>query len=65
MWTARGERRAGIGPCLLETLWLNAGTFCNIACASCHIEGSPRNGRLAYTISALSLAQRLPRPTSP
>ena len=32
----------------LTTLWFNTGTLCNIACASCYIESSPRNDALAY-----------------
>ncbi|HQT47356.1 MAG TPA: radical SAM protein [Acidocella sp.] len=32
----------------LETLWFNTGTLCNLACADCYIESSPRNDRLAY-----------------
>jgi hypothetical protein len=37
----------------LETLWLNTGTLCNLACASCYIESSPTNDALVY----LSLAE--------
>jgi uncharacterized Fe-S cluster-containing radical SAM superfamily protein len=47
-----GEPRASIALRALETLWFNTGTLCNIACANCYIESSPRNDRLAY----LSLA---------
>lgn len=32
----------------LETLWFNTGTLCNIECANCYIESSPRNDRLEY-----------------
>jgi hypothetical protein len=46
--TARGEPRARVALRALETLWLNTGTLCNIACARCYIESSPRNDRLAY-----------------
>lgn len=46
--TAKGERRATVAPKAFETLWLNTGTLCNIACARCYIESSPRNDRLAY-----------------
>ena len=46
--TARGERRAAVPLRALETLWFNTGTLCNIACANCYIESSPRNDRLAY-----------------
>jgi MoaA/NifB/PqqE/SkfB family radical SAM enzyme len=52
VWTAREERRASVGLRALETLWFNTGTLCNITCANCYIESSPRNDRLAY----LSLA---------
>ena len=31
-----------------ETLWLNTGTLCNIACDNCYIESSPENDRLEY-----------------
>ena len=37
----------------LDTLWLNTGTLCNLACKSCYIESSPRNDALVY----LSLAE--------
>lgn len=46
--TARGEARASVGLRALDTLWFNTGTLCNIACATCYIESSPRNDRLAY-----------------
>ena len=46
--TAKGEPRASIALRALETLWFNTGTLCNIACANCYIESSPRNDRLAY-----------------
>lgn len=52
-WTAKGEPRAHVAPERLETLWLNTGTLCNLACASCYIESSPRNDALVY----LSLAE--------
>jgi hypothetical protein len=47
-WTAKGEPRASIALRGLETLWFNTGTLCNITCANCYIESSPRNDRLAY-----------------
>ena len=31
--TAKGERRARVPLVALETLWLNTGTLCNLACA--------------------------------
>jgi uncharacterized Fe-S cluster-containing radical SAM superfamily protein len=46
--TAKGERRAGVDLVALRTLWFNTGTLCNITCANCYIESSPRNDRLAY-----------------
>lgn len=52
VWTARGERRAVVPLKRLETVWFNTGTLCNIACAHCYIESSPRNDRLAYLSEA-------------
>lgn len=46
--TAKGERRARVALRSLDTLWFNTGTLCNITCANCYIESSPRNDRLAY-----------------
>jgi uncharacterized Fe-S cluster-containing radical SAM superfamily protein len=46
--TARGEPRAHVRFRGLETLWLNTGTLCNLACAHCYIESSPTNDRLVY-----------------
>jgi uncharacterized Fe-S cluster-containing radical SAM superfamily protein len=46
--TATGEARATVPLIALETLWFNTGTLCNITCAHCYIESSPRNDRLAY-----------------
>ncbi len=37
----------------LETLWINTGTLCNLACKTCYIESSPTNDALVY----LSLAE--------
>lgn len=51
--TAKGEERAVVPLHALETLWINTGTLCNITCAHCYIESSPRNDRLAY----ISLAE--------
>jgi uncharacterized Fe-S cluster-containing radical SAM superfamily protein len=50
--TAKGERRASVAFTGLKTLWLNTGTLCNIECANCYIESSPRNDRLAYLTRA-------------
>ncbi len=46
--TAKGERRATVPLRGLQTLWINTGTLCNITCASCYIESSPRNDALSY-----------------
>ena len=46
--TLSGEQRARVPLARLETLWINTGTLCNLACASCYIESSPRNDRLEY-----------------
>jgi uncharacterized Fe-S cluster-containing radical SAM superfamily protein len=46
--TAKGEERAVVPLHGLETLWFNTGTLCNITCAHCYIESSPRNDRLSY-----------------
>ena len=50
--TAKGETRAQVAFTGLKTLWLNTGTLCNIECANCYIESSPRNDRLAYLTRA-------------
>lgn len=54
--TAKGQARAVVAPGALKTLWLNTGTLCNIECASCYIESSPRNERFDY----LRLSEVLP-----
>jgi len=46
--TAKGEARATVALTRLETLWLNTGTLCNLACATCYIESSPTNDALVY-----------------
>ena len=46
--TADDERRASVAFTTLETLWFNTGTLCNLTCANCYIESSPRNDRLVY-----------------
>ncbi|WP_284734776.1 radical SAM protein [Sphingosinicella terrae] len=51
--TAKGEKRARVAMDRLDTLWINTGTLCNLACASCYIESSPTNDALIY----LSLAE--------
>lgn len=47
-WTAKGEQRASVPLVALDTLWLNTGTLCNLACAHCYIESSPTNDALVY-----------------
>ncbi len=51
--TAKGERRASVALERLDTLWINTGTLCNLACQTCYIESSPTNDALVY----LSLAE--------
>ena len=46
--TAKGEERASVPLARLDTLWLNTGTLCNLACATCYIESSPLNDALVY-----------------
>ncbi len=53
--TAKGEPRAIVSMRGLTTLWFNTGTLCNLACASCYIESSPRNDALVY-LSAVEVA---------
>ena len=48
MVTATGEVRASVALKALDTLWINTGTLCNITCANCYIESSPRNDWLSY-----------------
>ncbi len=55
-WTAKGEPRARVGLEHLDTLWINTGSLCNIACTNCYIESSPENDRLVY-ISAAEAAE--------
>jgi len=50
--TITGERRAQVALKGLETLWINTGTLCNIACGHCYIESGPRNDRLSYITAA-------------
>ena len=51
-FTAAGEPRATVPLIALETLWLNTGTLCNLACATCYIESSPTNDALIYLAAA-------------
>lgn len=46
--TAAGETRATVALTGIRTLWVNTGTLCNIECAHCYIESSPRNDALVY-----------------
>ena len=46
--TAKGDRRAQVALRRLETLWINTGTLCNLACKTCYIESSPTNDALVY-----------------
>jgi len=46
--TATGEARAHVALQRLETLWINTGTLCNLACKTCYIESSPTNDALVY-----------------
>jgi uncharacterized Fe-S cluster-containing radical SAM superfamily protein len=68
-WTALGERRAVVPLKRLETVWFNTGTLCNIDCANCYIESSPRNDRLSYltlgdVLPFLDEITELPHPVS-
>ena len=67
--TAAGERRAQVALRTLDTLWFNTGTLCNLTCANCYIESSPRNDRLAYlemadVVAYLDQIESLKLPTS-
>lgn len=46
--TARGEVRARVALQRLDTLWINTGTLCNLACKTCYIGSSPFNDALVY-----------------
>jgi MoaA/NifB/PqqE/SkfB family radical SAM enzyme len=46
--TAAGATRALVTLRSLDTLWFNTGTLCNLTCANCYIESSPRNDRLDW-----------------
>lgn len=54
--TAKGEARASVALRRLDTLWINTGTLCNIACINCYIESSPQNDRLIYFTRAECMA---------
>ena len=66
--TADGDPRASVDFRGLQTLWFNTGTLCNIECANCYIESSPRNDQLSYltlaeTITYLDEVEQLSWPT--
>ncbi|MGI8931436.1 MAG: radical SAM protein [Sphingomicrobium sp.] len=46
--TVTGDVRARVGMQRLDTLWINTGTLCNLACKTCYIESSPINDALVY-----------------
>lgn len=50
--TIQGQPRARVVFDELETLWINTGTLCNIACTHCYIESSPTNDSLVYFTEA-------------
>jgi len=50
--TADGDERAWVTPRTLETLWINTGTLCNLACENCYIESTPTNDALVYITAA-------------
>lgn len=50
--TLTGAPRASVDFARLETLWFNTGTLCNLACANCYIESTPRNDALVYLRAA-------------
>jgi hypothetical protein len=56
--TADGARRAHVALKLLETLWFNTGTLCNLTCQNCYIESSPKNDLLVY-LSATEVGRYL------
>lgn len=56
--TAGGETRARVDFQALRTLWFNTGTLCNLTCANCYIESSPRNDSLVY-LSAAEVSEYL------
>ena len=47
-FTAGGDKRAEVALQRLDTLWINTGTLCNLACKTCYIESSPTNDALIY-----------------
>ena len=51
-FTASGDERAEVALHRLDTLWINTGTLCNLACKTCYIESSPTNDALVYVTLA-------------
>ncbi len=47
-FTLGGDRRAQVALQRLDTLWINTGTLCNLACKTCYILSSPTNDALVY-----------------
>lgn len=54
--TASGEPRGFVDLARLETLWINTGTLCNLACDNCYIESSPTNNSLVWLSAAEAAA---------
>ncbi len=50
--TRGGKTRASVPLSAIRTLWFNTGTLCNLTCANCYIESSPRNDRLTFLAAA-------------
>ena len=50
--TVLGDARASVTLEKLDTLWINTGTLCNLACKTCYIESSPTNDALVYLTAA-------------
>lgn len=48
MRTADGSMRASVPLSRIDTLWINTGTLCNLACVNCYIESTPKNDSLVY-----------------
>lgn len=48
LFTADGANRAQVPFQRLETLWINTGSLCNLACKTCYIKSSPTNDALVY-----------------
>ena len=56
--TAKGEPRASVALAGLDTLWINTGTLCNLACANCFIvfDSEERPARLHYRGRGLGIS---------